>query len=90
MVIKKSGLCSSLWASCDELSSGMVASPYKGYVLFMLFIKNISDEYADSNDFTPPVIISKGAGFIDRVAIFQKLELDFSDNNRAEHEEVTQ
>jgi len=44
MAIKKSDLYSSLWASCDELRGGMDASQYKDYVLFMLFIKYISDK----------------------------------------------
>jgi type I restriction enzyme M protein len=43
MAIKKSDLYSSLWASCDELRGGMDASQYKDYVLFMLFIKYVSD-----------------------------------------------
>ena len=47
MAIKKSDLYSSLWASCDELRGGMDASQYKDYVLFMLFIKYISDKYGD-------------------------------------------
>jgi len=41
--IKKSDLYSSLWASCDELRGGTDASQYKDYVLFMLFIKYVSD-----------------------------------------------
>jgi HsdM N-terminal domain len=56
MAIKKSDLYSSLWASCDELRGGMDASQYKDYVLFMLFIKYISDKYAKSNDFAPAAI----------------------------------
>jgi type I restriction enzyme M protein len=32
----------------------MDASQYKDYVLFMLFIKYISDKYGDSDDFAPP------------------------------------
>ena len=51
MAVKKSALYSSLWASCDELRGGMDASQYKDYVLFMLFIKYISDKYRNSNDF---------------------------------------
>ena len=47
MAIKKSDLYSSLWASCDELRGGMDASQYKDYVLFMLFIKYISDKYGE-------------------------------------------
>jgi type I restriction enzyme M protein len=49
MAIKKSDLYSSLWASCDELRGGMDASQYKDYVLFMLFIKYVSDKYADAS-----------------------------------------
>lgn len=69
MAIKKSDLYSSLWASCDELRGGMDASQYKDYVLFMLFIKYISDKYADSDDFAPPVVIPKGASFKDMIAL---------------------
>ena len=69
MAIKKSDLYSSLWASCDELRGGMDASQYKDYVLFMLFIKYISDKYGDSDDFAPPVTIPKGGSFKDMVAL---------------------
>ncbi len=69
MAIKKSDLYSSLWASCDELRGGMDASQYKDYVLFMLFIKYISDKYGDSDDFSPSVTIPKGASFKDMVAL---------------------
>ena len=69
MAIKKSGLYSSLWASCDELRGGMDASQNKDYVLFMLFIKYVSDKYGDSDDFAPPVVIPKGASFKDMVAL---------------------
>ncbi|WP_339065777.1 class I SAM-dependent DNA methyltransferase [Teredinibacter turnerae] len=69
MAIKKSELYSSLWASCDELRGGMDASQYKDYVLFMLFIKYISDKYANSRDFKPPVVIPKGASFKDMLAL---------------------
>lgn len=68
-VVKKSDLYSSIWASCDELRGGMDASQYKDYVLFMLFIKYISDKYGDSDDFAPPVIIPPGASFKDMVAL---------------------
>ena len=44
MAIKKSDLYFSLWASCDALRGGMDASQYKDYVLFMLFIKYITDK----------------------------------------------
>jgi type I restriction enzyme M protein len=69
MAIKKSDLYSSLWASCDELRGGMDASQYKDYVLFMLFIKYISDKYGNSTDFAPPVTIPKGASFTDMLAL---------------------
>jgi type I restriction enzyme M protein len=69
MAIKKSDLYSSLWASCDELRGGMDASQYKDYVLFMLFIKYISDKYGNSDAFAPPVVIPKGASFKDMIAL---------------------
>ena len=69
MAIKKSDLYSSLWASCDELRGGMDASQYKDYVLFMLFIKYITDKYGSSNDFAPAVVIPAGASFKDMVAL---------------------
>jgi len=75
MAIKKSALYSSLWASCDELRGGMDASQYKDYVLFMLFIKYISDKYADSDDFAPPVVIPPGAGFRDMVRLKGKSDI---------------
>ena len=75
MAIKKSDLYSSLWASCDELRGGMDASQYKDYVLFMLFIKYISDKYADSDDFAPSVVIPKGAGFKDMIALKGKSDI---------------
>lgn len=75
MAIKKSDLYSSLWASCDELRGGMDASQYKDYVLFMLFIKYISDKYGDSDDFAPPVNIPPGASFKDMIALKGKSDI---------------
>ena len=75
MAIKKSNLYSSLWASCDELRGGMDASQYKDYVLFMLFIKYITDKYGNSDDFAPPVIIPKGASFNDMIALKGKSDI---------------
>jgi type I restriction enzyme M protein len=63
MAIKKSELYSSLWASCDELRGGMDASQYKDYVLVMLFIKYISDKWA--NQPYAPITIPEGASFKD-------------------------
>src|ERR1700687_6180728 len=75
MAIKKSDLYSSLWASCDELRGGMDASQYKDYVLFMLFIKYVSDKYGNSEDFAPPVTIPQGASFKDMIALKGKSDI---------------
>ena len=75
MALKKSDLYSSIWASCDELRGGMDASQYKDYVLFMLFIKYISDKYGNSTDFAPPVTIPKGASFKDMIALKGKSDI---------------
>ena len=72
MPLKKSDLYASLWASCDELRGGMDASQYKDYVLFMLFIKYISDKYTESDVFSPSVVIPKGASFKDMVKLKNK------------------
>lgn len=73
MALKKSELYSSLWSSCDELRGGMDASQYKDYVLSLLFIKYISDKYAD----TPfaPIIVPQGASFKDMVALKGKPDI---------------
>lgn len=75
MAVKKSDLYASLWASCDELRGGMDASLYKDYVLFMLFIKYVSDKYADSDDFAPPIKLPKGSAFKDMVALKGKSDI---------------
>ena len=75
MAIKKSDLYSSLWASCDELRGGMDASQYKDYVLFLLFIKYITDKYGNSTDFAPPVTIPKGASFKDMLDLRGKSDI---------------
>jgi len=75
MAIKKSELYSSLWASCDELRGGMDASQYKDYVLFMLFIKYISDKYADYDGFAAPVAIPKGSSFKDMIQLKGKSDI---------------
>ncbi|MXP25792.1 N-6 DNA methylase [Altererythrobacter indicus] len=69
MAVKKSDLYSSLWASCNELRGGMDSTQYKDYVLFMLFIKYVSDKYANSDDMEPPIVIPEGASFDDMVAL---------------------
>ena len=75
MAIKKSEIYSSLWESCNELRGGMDASQYKDYVLFMLFIKYISDKYADTDDFAPPVTILPGASFRDMINLKGKSDI---------------
>ena len=75
MALKKSDLYASIWASCDELRGGMDASQYKDYVLFMLFIKYITDKYGDSDDFAPPVVIPKGASFRDMANLKGKADI---------------
>jgi type I restriction enzyme M protein len=63
MAIKKSELYSSLWASCDKLRGSMEPSQYKDYVLVLLFIKYVSDKYA--NDPNGLIKIPVGGGFRD-------------------------
>lgn len=65
MAIKKSELYSSLWKSCDELRGGMDASQYKDYILPLLFIKYVSDKYANDEDAL--ISIPEGASFNDLV-----------------------
>jgi type I restriction enzyme M protein len=69
MALKKSEIYSSLWASCDELRGGMDASQYKDYVLSLLFIKYISDNYAGLSARRSPIRIPDGASFTDMVAL---------------------
>ena len=73
MAIKKSELYSSLWSSCDLLRGGMDHSQYKDYVLVMLFIKYVSDKYAD----TPyaEITVPAGASFKDMVALKGKTDI---------------
>jgi type I restriction enzyme M protein len=75
MAIKKSDLYASIWASCDELRGGMDASQYKDFVLFMLFIKYISDKYANSDAHSPLVVIPTGASFTDLIALKGKSDI---------------
>ena len=53
----------------------MDASQYKDYVLFMLFIKYVSDKYADSDDFAPAVAIPAGSSFADMVKLKGKSDI---------------
>lgn len=67
MAIKKSELYSSLWASCDKLRGSMEPSQYKDYVLVLLFVKYVSDKYA--NDPNALIKIPKGGSFKDMQAL---------------------
>ncbi|HNC03663.1 MAG TPA: type I restriction-modification system subunit M [Agitococcus sp.] len=69
MAIKKSALYSSLWRGCDELRGGMDASQYKDYVLVLLFLKYVSDKYADLDPDDADIVIPKGSSFADMVAL---------------------
>ena len=73
MALKKSELYTSLWASCDELRGGMDASQYKDYVLVLLFVKYVSDRYAEEH--YAPISIPKGASFADMVALKGKSDI---------------
>jgi len=75
MAVKKSDLYSSIWTACDALRGGMDPSQYKDYVLFMLFIKYVTDKYGDSEDLMPAVTIPKGASFHDMVALKGKSDI---------------
>jgi len=80
MALKKSELYSSLWSSCDELRGGMDASQYKDYVLVLLFIKYVSDKYA--NQPYAPITIPPGASFRDMVALKGKPDIGDQINKR--------
>lgn len=67
MPLKKSELYASLWKSCDELRGGMDASQYKDYVLVLLFVKYVSDKYADQKDAL--IDVPAGARFADLVSL---------------------
>jgi type I restriction enzyme M protein len=67
MAIKKSELYSSLWASCDKLRGSMEPSQYKDYVLVLLFVKYVSDKYA--NDPNGLIAIPQGGSFKDMQAL---------------------
>lgn len=73
MALKKSELYSSLWKSCDELRGGMDASQYKDYVLVLLFMKYVSDKYA--NDPGALIEVPTGGSFADMVALKNKPEI---------------
>ncbi len=65
MAVKKSELYSSLWTSCDELRGGMDASLYKDYVLTLLFVKYVTDRFAE--DRYAEIEIPVGGSFKDMI-----------------------
>jgi type I restriction enzyme M protein len=67
MAVKKSQLYSSIWQGCDELRGGMDASQYKDYVLVLLFVRYVSDKYADQKNAL--VVIPPGGNFGDLVKL---------------------
>lgn len=67
MALKKSQLYSSLWQSCDELRGGMDASQYKDFILTLLFMKYVSDKFADEPDAI--IEVPEGARFSDMVKL---------------------
>ena len=54
---------------------GMDATQYKDYVLFMLFIKYITDKYGQQRRLRPSVTIPEGASFKDMVALKGKSDI---------------
>lgn len=73
MAIKKSELYSSLWKSCDELRGGMDASQYKDYILVLLFVKYVSDKYA--NQPNALIEVPAGGSFDDMLALKGKKDI---------------
>jgi len=73
MAIKKNQLYLSLWASCDELRGGMDASQYKDYVLTLLFMKYVSDKYAD--DPYGMIEVPEGGSYLDLIALKNDKEI---------------
>jgi type I restriction enzyme M protein len=73
MAIKKSQLSSSIWQGCDELRGGMDASQYKDYVLVLLFVRYVSDKYADQKNAL--VDIPAGGSFADLVKLKGKKDI---------------
>lgn len=67
MALKKSQLYSKIWQACDALRGGMDASEYKNYVLTLLFVRYLSDKYAD--DPNSVVIVPEGGRFSDLSAL---------------------
>src|SRR6056297_1230995 len=74
MPIKKSDLYASIWKSCDQLRGGMDAAQYTDYVLSILFLKYVSDKYADAGEYAP-ILVPEGSTFKDMVALKGKPDI---------------
>ncbi len=81
MPLKKSDLYSTIWQSCDALRGGMDASQYKNYVLTILFVKYISDKYADAGPYAP-IKVPKGSSFADMVELKGSVNIGDDINKR--------
>jgi type I restriction enzyme M protein len=73
MAIKKSQLYSSIWSACDELRGGMDASQYKDYILVLLFVRYVSDKYAEKAN--QLVEVPEGGSFSDLVSLKGKPDI---------------
>lgn len=59
----------------DEIRLERTIIGLEDYVLFMLFIKYVSDKYGASTDFAPPVTIPIGSSFKDMVRLKSKADI---------------
>lgn len=75
MAIKKSDLCSSFGHPATSCGVAWTCGQYKDYVLFLLFIKYISDKYGNSDDFKPAVVIPAGSSFKDLITLNGSAEI---------------
>lgn len=73
MAVKKSEIYNRIWQGCDVLRGGMDASQYKDYVLSILFIKYVSDKYADQP--YGAIKVPAGSSFADLVALKGKSDI---------------
>lgn len=73
MALKKSQLYSHIWEACDELRGSMDASQYKDYVLVLLFVRYVSDKYA--NEKRADVVIPAGGSFNDLISLKGKKDI---------------
>jgi len=73
VAVKKSEIYTRIWQACDVLRGGMDPSQYKDYVLSILFIKYISDKYADHP--YAAIKVPPGSSFRHLVALKQKSDI---------------